>query len=389
MRWVLNEVSSQAKSLDKSSVVHIDNYSDNYSETAVYDKYKDTVINHTNDLHRNEIDKYNELAFENSNNGHSELSEPDLKSFKAIDDEEYPTAMKQKSSRNYRSNRSGFEDEEDSEVTQVFIKSTKAEDEVKDTEENQPGNDFFNDFDNKMHSPINPFDNMQDTMDINDKVVHLSTINTNENMAHDEDQYDFENEEIDNNKEEIKNNVVQALEDMEESGSIVEVISHKDGHAKTEDEANSETKRNLFSGRDSMLRDIISNTPRSFQENIEKEETTNLNYFHEEQKDNNSDAATKKRAEVSNLIGTMTPVSSTSSQFFQKNSSFQRFSLLQFNTMMENKDFGVPIELSEKAVRYREKTENKIINKMIQSQKYSPRIINDRRVQLETWVSNE
>jgi hypothetical protein len=227
---------------------------------------------------------------------------------------------------------------------------------------------------------------MQDTMDIHDKVIHLSTINTNENLVQYEDPYDSENYE---SKEGIKDNSEIAFEDMEDLGSIVEVISEKDEREEPEDSVNSQTKKNLFSGHDSLLRDIISHTPRGLQENVDKEGTTNPNYFNEEMKENNSDAATKKRVEMSNQVGTITPVSSSSSQFFQNNSSFQRFSLLQFNNMMESKDFGVLIQLSEKAIRYREKTENKIITKMIQSQRYSPRMILNRRVQLETWVSKE
>jgi hypothetical protein len=57
--------------------------------------------------------------------------------------------------------------------------------------------------------------------------------------------------------------------------------------------------------------------------------------------------------------------------------------------MMESKDFGVLLQLNEKAIKYREKTENKLIKKMIQSQKYSPRIVQARKVQLETWVNKE
>ena len=136
-----------------------------------------------------------------------------------------------------------------------------------------------------------------------------------------------------------------------------------------------------------MLREVISQTPRNFGEMDENTIPSQL-LNKEEIKDNSSDAATKKRVEVSNL-GVMTPSSSTSSQFFQNNSSFQKFSLMQFNNMMESKDFGVLLQLNEKAIKYREKTENKLIKKMIQSQKYSPRIVQARKVQLETWVNKE
>lgn len=57
--------------------------------------------------------------------------------------------------------------------------------------------------------------------------------------------------------------------------------------------------------------------------------------------------------------------------------------------MMESKDFGVLLQLREKAIKYREKTEKKIINKMLQSQKYSPRMLQERKIQLEKWVTKE
>ena len=93
--------------------------------------------------------------------------------------------------------------------------------------------------------------------------------------------------------------------------------------------------------------------------------------------------------EISNFEGGMTPGSSISSRFFENNSSFQKFSLLQFNNMMESKDFGVLLQLREKAIKYREKTEKRIINKMLQSQKYSPRMLQERKIQLEKWVTKE
>lgn len=57
--------------------------------------------------------------------------------------------------------------------------------------------------------------------------------------------------------------------------------------------------------------------------------------------------------------------------------------------MIESKDFGVLLQLREKAIKYREKAERKIIEKMIESQKYSPRMLNDKKSQLEKWVSKE
>jgi len=56
---------------------------------------------------------------------------------------------------------------------------------------------------------------------------------------------------------------------------------------------------------------------------------------------------------------------------------------------MESKDFGVLLQLREKAIKYREKQENKLLNKMIESQKYSPRMLNNRKLELEKWVTKE
>lgn len=138
------------------------------------------------------------------------------------------------------------------------------------------------------------------------------------------------------------------------------------------------------------MREIISHTPRSFQ-NDPKEDEQNPQHWHNNKEiwDNNSDAATQKRVELSNFEGGITPGSSISSKFFENNSSFQRFSLLQFNNMMESKDFGMLLQLREKAINYREKTERKIIDKMVQSLKYSPRMLQERKIQLEKWVTME
>lgn len=57
--------------------------------------------------------------------------------------------------------------------------------------------------------------------------------------------------------------------------------------------------------------------------------------------------------------------------------------------MIESKDFGVLLQLREKAIRYREKAEHKLIKKMVESRKYSPRTIDSKRYQLETWVTRE
>lgn len=56
---------------------------------------------------------------------------------------------------------------------------------------------------------------------------------------------------------------------------------------------------------------------------------------------------------------------------------------------MESKDFGVLLQLREKAIKYREKQEHKLISKMIESQKYSPRMLNNRKLELEKWVTKE
>jgi hypothetical protein len=69
--------------------------------------YKNTAIVQNKDMYRNEMDKYNELAFQNSDHelcseeSDNDLSDHDLKSYKAIDDEEYPTILKQKDLKNF------------------------------------------------------------------------------------------------------------------------------------------------------------------------------------------------------------------------------------------------------------------------------------------------
>jgi hypothetical protein len=110
----------------------------------------------------------------------------------------YSTAVK-KDSNNI--SKSEIIDDQDSEITKVLIHSTKAEENLDDpldypleenkgTEENEvfrePKNLFtYEDEDKeveKILSPHNPFEAMDDTIDAKDKVVHLSTINTDENL---------------------------------------------------------------------------------------------------------------------------------------------------------------------------------------------------------------
>lgn len=165
---------------------------------------------------------------------------------------------------------------------------------------------------------MNPFEITQESLDMKEKIVHLSTINTNENIEN------IENEEHHNylsgdhnigiqsiNEEEA----LKALKDLAGSGSLVEVISNKDDSGRNTER--SDTKKKLFNGPDSLLRDVISHTPRSFQVNS-KEDTTNPQYLlsREDKDEDNSDAATKKRVEISGYAGGLTPISSTSSQFF-------------------------------------------------------------------------
>jgi hypothetical protein len=94
-----------------------------------------------------------------------------------------------------------------------------------------------------------------------------------------------------------------------------------------------------------------------------------------------------KRVDISNLGCSLTPDSS-SSQLFQNNSSFQNFSLLQFSNIIENKEFGILSQMRE-AIKYKQKIERKIIEKMKQNEKYSPRTINHRKSEMEKWVSIE
>ena len=234
---------------------------------------------------------------------------------------------------------------------------------------------------------------MENTNDIKDKVVHLSTINTDENLENNHAEQNIELEQRVQNQLEEKKSDIDDLEteNYEAQDSVMKMKGFDQLHQDLEN-TNEISKQKLFSGPDSLLREIIGHTPRSSKRaDSIKDNKTYLNNFEKDAdiKEDNSEAATKKRVDISNLGVSMNQNSSTSSRFFENNSSFQRFSLLQFNNMMESKDFGVLLQLREKAVKYREKTERKMINKMIESQKYSPRMLQRQQLELEKWVNHE
>lgn len=295
--------------------------------------------------------------------------------------------------------------EEGSEITRVLIKSVNtderdnADDEAKYDVDNtdlyrERRNKTIDDEDDKeaakMVSIQNPFETTEDNLDIKDKVIHLSTINTDENFGHKDNDFTMSGDADDqvrsaNNKQPIdKHNEAQDDEDVNDK-----IVSLRIDHEELPKIAKSDNKK-LFSGSGSLLREIISRTPRSNNDRQSKHRASqNKQGKSSWSKDDNSDAATRKRVDISHLGGIVTPGSSASSQLFQNNTSFQRFSLLQFNSIMESKDFGVLLQLREKAIKYREKQEHKLISKMIESQKYSPRMLNNRKLELEKWVTKE
>jgi len=115
--------------------------------------------------------------------------------------------------------------EGESNLTKIYIKSTREDEEIKDTGEDL-GTRLFEE--GKNLSPINPFEEMQDTPDAKEKVIHLSTINTNEHFCPEFRLNDILDK---NNPDEIlisKEGALKALEGLAASGSVVEVISQKD-----------------------------------------------------------------------------------------------------------------------------------------------------------------
>jgi len=141
-----------------------------------------------------------------------------------ISEEQFSTAIK-RNSQNY--------DEEKSQVTQVLVHSTKAEEreeEIKDTDENavyrEIKDELFEDEQvNKVLSPHNPFEGLEDTISANDKVIHLSTINTNENLAQDEMNDDLSERE----NRQVPSEVFyqHQSDELSKSQSSVKVISQK------------------------------------------------------------------------------------------------------------------------------------------------------------------
>ena len=288
-------------------------------------------------------------------------------------------------------------DEEGSEVTQVLVKSTKAEErdeEYKEDElyrENKKEN-FDDEKEAAKRIPIqNPFETIEENFDGKDKVIHLSTINTDENFGNKDNEFMMSGEVYEQNQhiEDIRlDNKDEEAQDDEDIGD--KIVSLRIEHDEIPQIAKSDIKHKLFSGSGSLLREIISRTPRSNNDKLNRYKTDHIKDLKSsESREDNSDAATRKRVDISHFGGVITPGSSTSSQLFQNNMSFQKFSLHQFNSIMESKDFGVLLQLREKAIKYREKQEKKLLNKMIESQKYSPRMLNCRKLEIEKWVTKE
>ena len=359
----------------------------------------DKLIDSQSNLMQNNFTLDNDLSNE-------ELKSPIDNIQSSSDQKIYSTVVKKWSQNQSKSDNIIDEiDDHDSEITKVLMHSTKAEEnneEIKETEENdvyrEAKKNLFTCEDEEREientlSPHNLFEATENTNDLKEKVVHLSTINTDQNLENHNTDQNFEMDRKAENQLEKKKLDIddQETENYEAQDSVMKIKNvdrlHQDLAGK-----NDVSKQKLFSGPDSLLREIIWHTPRSSKRaDSIKDNKTYLNNFEKDDdiKDDNSEAATKKRVDISNLGVSMNQNSSTSSRFFQNNSSFQKFSLLQFNNMMESKDFGVLLQLREKAVKYREKTEQKIINKMIESQKYSPRILQRQKLELEKWVNHE
>ena len=375
-----------------------------------YKKHIDTGIRRQIDITDKLIDSQNNLI-QNSSTPDNDLSNKEFKSpidnIQSLNDQKiHSTAVKKWNQSQSKSDNIIDEiDDHDSEITKVLIHSTKAEEnneEIKETEENEvyreAKKNLFTYEDEKRErentpSSHNPFEATENTNDLKDKVVHLSTINTDENLENHNTEQNFENNrKAENQLEEKKSDIDdQETENYEAQGSAMKV---KNVEQLRQDFAGNDkvSKQKLFSGPDSLLREIIWHTPRSSKRaDSIKDNKTYLHNFEKDAdiKDDNSEAATKRRVDMSNLGASMNQNSSTSSRFFENNSSFQKFSLLQFNNMMKSKDFGVLLQLREKAVKYRAKTERKIINKMIESQKYSPRMLQRQKLELDKWVNHE
>jgi hypothetical protein len=224
---------------------------------------------------------------------------------------------------------------------------------------------------------------MDGSVDARDKVYHLSPINSDENLDNNQFGNILETEEAkfsEHNKEgKVEDD--ELTENYDHQDSTVKIQIYKPENQDFAGGDINEPKKQLFSGPDSLLREIISRTPRdSSQDFTKKHKTKSHNYDKSHlSKSENSDAATKKRVDISNLGNSLTP-NSSSSQIFT-NQSFQKFSRLQFNSLMEHKDQEIPLQKSEK-------NKTKCIDKVTGKQKYSP-IINRQKGEQERWVSQE
>lgn len=210
---------TQRNSLDNVSNWKEEGQEGRTSDLVIYNKYKDCTINTENNL-KNGIDRYNELNFRESEKQDSEW---DLKSFNNLEEsQEFSTVFKAKSQKSILSEdfiRSENLEEGDSNLTKILIKSTRECEEIQEIGGNQDQRNFEEEIE---HSPWNPFEEIQDTLEVKEKIVHLSTINTNEQIYPENGWNKDEDIHITNE------GAIKALEDLGDSGSLVEVISQKD-----------------------------------------------------------------------------------------------------------------------------------------------------------------
>ena len=224
---------TQRNSLENLSDVQDENHIERKSDLAIYDRFKDAEIDEEDDLKQG-IEKYNELNFEESAD---QLSEWELKSFKEHEElKEFSTVRKEKSEKSPEIQ--DVKSETDSEVTKIIIKSTKDVEEIKEMEEGTLTRELEAEGEGneepKLLSNINPFEGMEETIDNKEKIVHLSTINTNENFNQEELLNDLSGEIINEENGLDSEEAAKAMDDLAGSGSVIKVISRKDEQEESE-----------------------------------------------------------------------------------------------------------------------------------------------------------
>lgn len=127
--------------------------------------------------------------------------------------------------------------EEGSEITQVLVKSTKAEERDNDREEAKyiDDNDLYREHRNKhlddeddkeiskMVSIQNPFETTEDNIDIKDKVIHLSTINTDENFGHKDNEFTMSGDVYDQIKSANNQHTNNKTEEAQDEEDMIDV----------------------------------------------------------------------------------------------------------------------------------------------------------------------